>query len=117
MHVAGTTCPEQYLHCLPVDAGSVIPLPECHFHILCYTLFDSYYCFLIQTLIELFIYLFIFTCFFFFFFFFFFLIFLYSSFIIYIYCVCFVNLFIFITKTRLFKYIENFTTKNEKISR
>ena len=63
MHVAGTTCPEQYLLYLPVDASSVVPLPECHFLILCYTLFDSYYCFLIQTLIELFIYLFSFTCF------------------------------------------------------
>ena len=46
MHVAGTTCPEQYLHCLPVDASSVVPLQECHFRIPCYTLFDSYYCFL-----------------------------------------------------------------------
>ena len=57
MHVAGTTCPEQYLHCLPVNASSVVPLQECYFHIPCYTLFDSYYCFfLIQTLIELFVY-------------------------------------------------------------
>ena len=46
MHVAGTTCPEQYLHCLPVDASSAVPLQECHFHLPCYTLFDSYYCFL-----------------------------------------------------------------------
>ena len=95
MHVAGTTCPEQYLHCLPVDASSVVPLPECHFHILCNTLFDSYYCFLIQTLIELFIYLSIyfylfFGCCFFFFFFFFslflFLFFYFISFFVFVFC-------------------------------
>ena len=79
-----------------VDASSVVPLPECHFRILCYTLFDSYYCFLKKHLLDyLFIYLFLLV-----FFFFLFKFFLYSYFFffyfIYIFfmCVCFVNLFI-----------------------